>query len=174
MKRFATAALALAAMASAASAGTVDFTFTGSAFGTYAASGSGSFTYTGSGAIGLSDITAFTFTTSRDNSSTGFVSTYTYGLSDLTGFAGSIDGSGNVLSLDLVTMMKNVSSANGAAPQFGFRTSGASFGALFSELGPGESIDDAAGTVTYTTVPAPGAIGALAGAGMMAARRRRR
>ena len=169
MKRFATAAIALASLATVASAGTVNMSFTGSNFAGAFANGSGSFTYSGAGAsIGLSDITAFSFTTSRDIPGIGFVSTFTYGLSDLQSLTGTVDVGGNVVTLDFMTSIFQPSSANGSSPSRGFRTEGANFGAIFGSLG-----DDLSGTMTYSTVPTPGAIGVLAGAGLFAARRRR-
>lgn len=173
MKRFAAAALALTAIASVASAGTVNFTFTGSAYGTASSSGSGSFTFSGPGPlIGLSDITAFSFTTSRDIPSLGFTSTYTYGLSDLNSFTGNVDVSGNLYSIVLVTNAVNASSTNGAAGPLGFLMGSTTTGALFYL--DGEYTLDVQGSVALTSVPAPGAMGALAGAGLLAARRRRR
>lgn len=169
MKRFATAALALASLATVASAGTVNMSFSGSAFDSAYSSGTGSFTYSGSGpTIGLSDITAFSFTTSRDIPGIGFVSTFTYGLSDLQSLSCAVDGSGNVVSLDFMTSILAPSIANGSSPDRGFRTEGANSGALFGFLG-----DEIPGTMTYSSVPTPGAIGVLAGAGLFAARRRR-
>lgn len=176
MKRFATAALALASLATVASAATtVNMSFTGSNVVGDVSTGSGSFTYSGSGpSIGLSDITSFSFTTSRDIPSLGFVSTFTYGLSDLQSLTGTVDAGGNVVTLDFMTNLLQPSSTNGFSRDYGFRTAGADFGAVYKpDIDFGGIRDEIPGTMTYSTVPTPGAIGVLAGAGLFAARRRR-
>ncbi len=177
MKRFATAAIALASLATVASAATtVNMSFTGSNVAGAFSNGSGSFTYSGAGpSIGLSDITAFSFTTSRDIPGIGFVSTFTYGLSDLQSLTGTVDVGGNVVTLDFMTNLLQPSSTNGFSGDYGFRTEGADFGAVYRPgVGSGSPIrNDVPGTMTYSTVPTPGAIGVLAGAGLFAARRRR-
>ncbi len=171
MKRFATAALALASLATVASAATtVNMSFTGSTVTGDASTGSGSFTYSGSGpSISLSDITAFSFSATRDIP-TWFTSTHAWGLGDLVSLSGTVDASGNIVALDFVTAeTQAISVSGGATVPFGFRAQGASYGGLFYS----PDSDYIPGTMTYSTVPTPGAIGVLAGAGLFAARRRR-
>lgn len=171
MKRFATAAITLASLATVASAATtVNMSFTGSNVVGDVSTGSGSFTYSGSGpSIGLSDITSFSFTATRDIP-TWFTSTHAWGLSDLVSLSGTVDTNGNIVDLSFVTASTAaVSVAGGSTIPAWFRTEGSSYGSLgFDGLG-----DYVPGTMTYSTVPTPGAIGVLAGAGLFAARRRR-
>ncbi len=171
MNRFATTAIALASLATVASATTVNMSFTGgNSSASQVSVGSGSLSFTGSGpSIGLSDVTAFSFTATRDIP-TWFTSTHEWSLADLLSLTGTIDSNGNIVELNFTTEMTDATSVSGSITvPFGFRAQGASYGGMFYET---ES-DWITGTMTYSSVPTPGAIGVLAGAGLFAARRRR-
>lgn len=179
-------AVALVALSGAASAQitTVNFAYSGTDTNiSYPAisAGTGSFSFaSGLTSVGLSDLTAFSFTTTRDIPTFGFTSTFSYGLSDLSAFAGSFTLSGDINALSLRTFERSATFSNGSGSGAGFRITSWST-ALNS--GPADVFytdslnmitNLTSGTVTVTSVvPAPGAAVMLGLGGLIASRRRR-
>lgn len=181
MKAAVVALVALSGGGALAQTTTVNFTYSGTAFGTVFSTGSGSFSFlSGPSAIGISNLTAFSFSTSRDIPGIGFTSTYTYGQADLAVFAANFTPSGDINELTIRTneLAPSVSSTTGPTRSFMITswTIGTNTGAgqLFRVVSGGGFIADTAGTVTVTSiVPAPGAAALLGTGGLLVARRRR-
>jgi hypothetical protein len=159
-----------AGAAGQASAGTIHFSYSGTGLGT--SMGSGSFTFAdGLSTVNLSDLTAFNFSQTADF--VGGVTTFSYGLGDLTTFTATVGTGPTLSSLSLDTgFVVPVPFANSSGALYmpeAFQVTSLATG--------GASTYSRAGTLTTGTVmkasaPEPAtmslaAVAALAGLGLL-------
>jgi hypothetical protein len=142
-------------------AGMISFSYTGSGMfqlhgvrNQDSVSGTGSFSFAGNlTTVTLSDLTSFSFTFT-DNSTLGDMSTFTYGLSDLTSFSADVGPGSSVTSLALTTDFKAGTDSNFFPESFTITSLGIGDASTFASV---SNLTVTTGTVTIGT-PEPASL----------------